>query len=49
MATHDISDGSGGLDASIRLELDRAEVCGIGNLFAGHHNHITVAEYWRRV
>lgn len=27
MATHDISDGTGGMDASIRLELDRPEVC----------------------
>lgn len=26
MATHDVSDGSGGMDASIRLELDRPEV-----------------------
>jgi len=28
MATHNIEDGTGGMDASIRFELDRPEVCG---------------------
>ena len=27
MATHDVDSGMGGLDASIRFELDRPEVC----------------------
>ncbi|ESK96726.1 l-ascorbate oxidase [Moniliophthora roreri MCA 2997] len=30
MATHNVHDGTGGLDASIRFELDRAENVGIG-------------------
>ncbi|KAK7041791.1 hypothetical protein VNI00_009080 [Paramarasmius palmivorus] len=30
MATHNVNDGTGGLDASIRFELDRAENVGIG-------------------
>ncbi|KAI3615710.1 l-ascorbate oxidase [Moniliophthora roreri] len=32
MATHNVGDGSGGLDASIRFELDRSENVGVGLL-----------------
>jgi len=33
MATHNIEDGTGGMDASIRFELDRPEVCDSPSIF----------------
>ncbi len=42
MATHDISDGTGGMDASIRLELDRQEVRLTHVFFLVMHHSVSI-------